>query len=445
MYKYFFTISLSLCCSITQAQTDEKQSISLEKAIEASIANAYTLKSAQTSVSIAKNNNNYGEAGRYPTITFGINSQNSYQMINNPASFLNGARILGFNATGNLDASWVLFEGFKVRITKDRFNLLQQQSEGNAQVILENLVAQTTKAFTQAQIQRERWRLNADLLRVSREKMTYIETRREYGQAVEFDRLQILDAYLNDSIQWAVQGISYELALQNLVLAMGFAPDALAEPADTLAYELPVYDWESLLQDLLDNNQQLKNLAITERIAQADIELRKTSLYPRITMNAGVSEQVGGNQVSGKEPLIPNDWRGSNTFTGYINFGFNYTIFNGGKLKRAVENAELQEEIATLNTKETKRNLSHQLRILWERYQQQQQIYALTVQLNENAQKNLTIAEEKFKLGTLNYFDFRTIQTNYIRSMNARQDAFLNAKTTEIDMLQLSGRLVKTE
>lgn len=445
MYKYFFTISLSLCCSITQAQTDEKQSISLEKAIEASIANAYTLKSAQTSVSIAKNNNNYGEAGRYPTITFGINSQNSYQMINNPASFLNGARILGFNATGNLDASWVLFEGFKVRITKDRFNLLQQQSEGNAQVILENLVAQTTKAFTQAQIQRERWRLNADLLRVSREKMTYIETRREYGQAVEFDRLQILDAYLNDSIQWAVQGISYELALQNLVLAMGFAPDALVEPADTLAYELPVYDWESLLQDLLDNNQQLKNLSITERIAQADIELRKTSLYPRITMNAGVSEQVGGNQVSGKEPLIPNDWRGSNTFTGYINFGFNYTIFNGGKLKRAVENAELQEEIATLNTKETKRNLSHQLRILWERYQQQQQIYALTVQLNENAQKNLTIAEEKFKLGTLNYFDFRTIQTNYIRSMNARQDAFLNAKTTEIDMLQLSGRLVKTE
>jgi outer membrane protein len=62
-----------------------------------------------------------------------------------------------------------------------------------------------------------------------------------------------------------------------------------------------------------------------------------------------------------------------------------------------------------------------------------------------NSTRNLEIAEERFKAGTLNYFDFRTIQINYFRTVNTVQDAFINAKNTELDMLLQSGLLMKKD
>ena len=77
------------------------------------------------------------------------------------------------------------------------------------------------------------------------------------------------------------------------------------------------------------------------------------------------------------------------------------------------------------------------------RYENQRALLAVSQQLANNASRNLAMAEERFKAGTLNYFDLRTIQINYIRSINALQDAYLNAKTTEIDLLLAAGELIK--
>jgi outer membrane protein TolC len=418
--------------------------ISLNEAIAQSLDQSYSLKIANKNLEIARNNNNMGEAGAYPTVNASLGVNNSFSNINNPTSFLNGASTVGNNSTLGVEAVWVLFDGYKVRLNKKRLDILEAQQSGSLKLAVEQQTSQVMRAYFNVQVQAKRLALNADLLALSRDKIRYIETRREYGQALEFDLLQVNDAYLNDSIQWLLQKNAHEIALQNLAIAMNLEPQTglFLSLSDTINLTLTTYNYEDLRNKLTANNQTLSNLKINETLAETQIELQKSNRYPRLQMNGGMSDQLSIAKISGL-PQIPTNFRGGTTFTGFVNFSLNYTIYNGGRIKRSIQNASLQKEIAALQRKDQERILLQQLQQNLYRYENQRALLALSQQLANNASRNLVMAEERFKAGTLNYFDLRTIQINYIRSINALQDAYLNAKTTEIDLLLAAGELIK--
>lgn len=438
-YKYI----LLLCFFFTEQVF--AQELSLSTAVETALNNAYSLKSGNTSIAIANKNNNWGEAGKYPTVTTSVSNSNTYSNIQNPTSFLNGAEVLGSNNTLAVDLQWVLFDGGRIKTTKNRLSVLVEQSKADVQVIVDNLAMQVSKAYYNVLIQQKRLNMLGELLKLSRDKISYLEAKREFGQATEFDMLQVRDAYLNDSIQWVLQQTNYNNAMQNLALAMGLeASEEIAfSLTDTLNYQLADYTFATMLEELKSNNRQIRAESVKMRLADLDIELQKSNLYPRIVLGANVSEQLNISRIEGKQPQIPNDWRGGSTTSAAINLGINYTIYNGGKIKRSIEVAELRRNISDFNIKDLERRLSQQLRIAYNLYQNQRNILTLSQEMLKNSSKNLAIAEERFKAGTLNFFDFRTIQINYFRSINTVQDAFLNAKNTEFDMLLQSGTLTK--
>jgi outer membrane protein TolC len=438
-------VAAYLCASVAYnfSQAQELK-ISLNEAIAQALDQSYSLKIANKNLEIARNNNNMGEAGAYPTVNANLAVNNSFSNINNPTSFLNGASTLGNNSTLAVEASWVLFDGYKVRINKKRLEILEAQQSGSLKLAVEQQTSLVMRAYFNVQVQAKRLGLNADLLALSRDKISYIEAKRAYGQALEFDLLQVNDAYLNDSIQWLLQKNAHEVALQNLAIAMNLEPQTglLLSLSDTINLTLPTYSYEELRNKLTANNQTLSNLKISETLAETQIELQKSNRYPRLQMNGGLSDQLTIAKISGL-PQIPTNFRGGTTFTGFVNFSLAYTIYNGGRIKRSIQTASLQKEIAGLQRKDQERVLLQQLQQNLYRYENQRALLAVSQQLANNASRNLAMAEERFKAGTLNYFDLRTIQINYIRSINALQDAYLNAKTTEIDLLLAVGELIK--
>jgi outer membrane protein len=435
------SVSFLLSCNFLNAQTN----LSLSQAIETALGNANNLKIAKLNTSSAEMQNNWGEAGRYPTISANLNNSNTYNNIQNPTSFLNGAQLLGTGATATVDLQWTLYDGGRVRSTKDRLAVLAEQTGMNEQVVVDNVAQQVAKAYFNALVQQKRLEVLADVLGLSKDKIKYIEAKQEFGQAGEFDLLQIQDAYLNDSIQWLLQKVNYENALQNLSLAMGMevGTDTDLNLTDSLNYLLPAYEFDALKEDLINNNAQMKVEQANIRISELDIKLQEANQYPRISMGANVSEQLTLNQINGRQPQIPNDWQGGTTFSAGVNFTVSYTIYNGGRIKRGIELAQLRRQIANTNLNELERSLTQQLKIALNRYASQQEVLSLSQALLSNAKRNLNIAEERFKANTLNYFDFRTIQINYIRALTTVQDAFLNAKTTEFDLLLLTGKLME--
>ena len=422
-----------------------QEPLSLTQAVETAISNAYTLKIAEKNKEIATKNNRWGEAGRYPTVTASINNANNYSSINNPTSFLNGADLLSSNGTFGLDAQWTLFDGGRVHVTKSKLAMLVEQSGVDAKVIADNVAKEVSKAYFNVLVQQKRLSMQKQLLTLSRDKIKYIEAKREYGQATEFDLLQIKDAYLNDSIQWLIQQTNYRNATQNLALAMGLDMGVEQEiiPTDTLSYNAKAYDFEALKSDMLNSNQQIRAERVKMRIAEFDVSLQKANLYPKISLGASLSEQLALTQINGKQPQISNEWKGGSTFAAGLNLSITYTIFNGGKIRRAIEVADLRRQISSLNILDLERKLGQQLKIAHNLYLNQNAVLALSQQMLANSERNLMIAEERFVAGTLDDFDFRTIQINYVRSVNTVQDAFLNAKNTEFDLLLLSGTLLK--
>ena len=113
---------LLLIISATVAQ----EPLTLNDAIAKALENNYGIIIMQQNQRISEIRNNWGTAGRYPYINLTAGDDNSYN-INNTENFANNR----FSAGANLN--WTLFDGFIVKINKQRFEELEQLSKQNRQ------------------------------------------------------------------------------------------------------------------------------------------------------------------------------------------------------------------------------------------------------------------------------------------------------------------------
>ena len=134
---------------------------------------------------------------------------------------------------------------------------------------------------------------------------------------------------------------------------------------------------------------------------------------------------------------------GAKTFTGFINFAATYPIFDAGVRRKRIENAKTEELIAQHSISDLKRSLNNQLANTLATYNTQKRLVEVTTALAANARRNLEIAEERFRGGLINSFDYRTIQVSYINASQQRLTALFNLKNTETELIRLIGGLVR--
>lgn len=416
--------------------------INLQQAIDIGLKSSYLVAIAEKNVQITKNNNNIAEAGGLPVVNANLAANNGFSNINNPTSFLNGAKTLVNTTTPSIDASWVIYEGGKVAVNKERLALLALQQQGQVKIAVENVILAVSKNYYATLVQKKRLELCGELLKMSREKIAYIDARREYGAAGEFDKIQIYDAYLNDSVVWISQYNNYQIALQNLSIAMNIEQNDFFDYnlTDTINFNLAVYEVAQLKTKLLSNNQKINNLKVAELLSINQIKLQKVGNYPKISLSSSIGEQLTLVRIQGLQPRFGDNWNKGSTFNTSLNLAVSYNLYNGGKLKRGINNSILLQEISVLQRKEEERVQTQNLQLAIFRYNNQKKLLNLQLSLVENAAKNLYLAEERYKSNVLNFFDLRTIQSNYIRATNGLQDAFLNAKNTEMDILMMIGK-----
>jgi outer membrane protein len=422
-----------------------QEPLSLEQAVETGLRNSYQIEIAERNQEIAANNNDWGQAGRYPTVSLSLNNRNGYNAQRNPASFLEEFTSVRGAAIGGLDVTWLLFDGGRVKLTKEQLAKLEMQSEGELAIALENTIQNIMLAYYQAQIQQEQLNVLAEVLQLSGDRVAYQELRKEYGQASTFDLLQTQDAYLNDSSNFLLQLNNVAASMRNLNLAMGVDDISKTyELTDAITFEAPEYDPNALQEQLLSNNNQLANLFINRDLAQINTDLQRTALSPTVSLNTGATYEQSILYSGITNPRTGEAFGsvGANNFNYYLNFSATYNLFDGGNRKRAVENAQLQEINVQNSIDDLQRNLLTQLQNTLATYNSQKQVVAITESLVENARRNLEIGEERFRGGLINSFDYRTIQLSYINASQSQLNAYFNLKNTELELMRLVGALV---
>ena len=427
-----------------QAQSAD---LSLAEAVNQALQNHLQIKISDANQAIAQNNNSWEAAGRFPTISLILNSQNSYTNANNPANVALPESIsYGTGVNGTLDATWVLFDGFKVRINKQQLELLETQSFGNTNIVVENIMQNVILAYYQAKLAEDQLEVVGEVLTLSADRVAYQELRQDYGQASTFDILQTQDAFLSDSSNYILQQNNFRAAIQNLNRAMGVTDISQTYTlTDQLNGDAPALDLEDLEQRLLNRNNSLQNAAINLELANINTELAESNRAPRISFSTGLSYDLSVDKINGINIFTGEEFGTltGNTLNAYGNLSASYSIYSGNSRQRAIENAQVQQLMSAWSLEDLQQDLLLQLKLAYDTYNNQTQLVALNEALVENARQNLLISEERFKGGLINSFDYRTIQLSYINANQALLNAIFNLKNTETNLMRLTGDLVR--
>jgi len=447
--KNYLTSLLLLCSGLLSAQAIP---LSLSDAVQRGLENNYQIRIATNAVAIAENNDDWALAGRYPTINFSLSPGISFRDNTNPASIVSKSSVFSYNAAPGANLDWTLFNGHRVRFTKAQSERQVELSAGQLKLQVENTVQQVIQAYNNALVQRDRITVLEQVLQLSRDRIEYQEVRREFGQAGAFDAIQATDAYLNDSTNLVLQQVAYENALRDLFLVIGEEnPTLEVQLTDELRAPITLYDREALSQRLLASNRSLQNLLVNRELANLNTKITESAKAPTIGLNAGLSyawDVQTGTQTfdfGGDQPPNELDLPGVAARTLNANVGVivNYLLFDGGARKRRIETAQLQEINAQLDYEANKQNLLMLLNNTLSTFDNQLQVLSLTEQLIENAGRNLSIAEERFKGGVITSFDYRQVQISYINATFSRLSAMQNLKNTETELLRLTGQIVE--
>ncbi|MFN7115434.1 MAG: TolC family protein [Saprospiraceae bacterium] len=442
-------LTLTFLCALTAAFNQE--SLSLQQAIALGLQNNYQIQIAERQLEITQNRNDWSIAGYYPTLDGTLNFNNGYNNADNtqnPASFVRRSNLISSNLQPGVELNWTLYNGSRVRLTKQQLEQLERLSQGNVQIAVEGTIQNIILAYYQALVQQEQLRVREEVLKLSKERLDYTIARQEFGQAASFDVLQSQDAYINDSTSYLIQRNTLDNAFRNLNLAMGV--DELSrryQLSDALEFDAQNYAIDDLRTRMLANNRTLQNLFINRELAQLDTRLVESTRMPVVGLRAGGTYNINRNHF-GSSTLANGDERdlggvGTRNFNTFVNFGLVHNIFDWGVRRRNIENARVQEIIAQLDIEDFKRNVSTELENTLATYNNQKQLVQVTNQLVENARRSLEIAEDRFNAGLVNIFDYRQVQLSYINATQARLNAIFNLKTTETDLIRLVGGLVR--
>lgn len=445
--------------------------LTLEDVIQRGLKNNFDIQIQNNQVEIARNNNNPGQAGRYPTISLLLSSTNA--LVNRvPANpFAVPGTSLSNSLPGQVDIGWVIFNGFAVSINKEQLDRLQKQSEGNASIVVQNTLQTIILAYSQVLLEKERLEVRKKLLDLSRTRYDQVRLRKDVGSAITFDVLQEESNFLTDSGNYVLQSLNFRNAVRNLNVLINDRVEKTYTFPQPLRFTAPTFVYADLEEKMNRNNFNLRNQYITQDILRGNTQLAKAPLYPSFNLNMGgtgsldwlranfrptvpsvtsipVKSTVGYLQDDPAQPVINTTYLpeartvDGNSYGAYANFTLRWTLFNGGQIKRSIENAKTRERIGQQTTDQLKLSLQRDLQIAYDLFEQRKQIVEITRTNQRATELNLSLAEERYRVGYINAIDLRLIQLNYQNATLANLEAIYNLIDVYTDLMSLTGSIV---
>lgn len=430
LFQLFF-----LCLGISAwAQTP----LSLDDAIARGLENNLQIRIAELSADISANNNTWGQTNAVPVIglTGSFNNSISDQS-QNPTAFIQD-RLESTSLQYGANLNWTLFDGFGMFATKRQLEVLEEQSEGNAALVIENTLQGIILAYYQASLEQSKLEVLSDVIRLSRDRLNYMQVRQEMGASSTFEILQFENAIVADSTNYLMQELAVVNATRNLNLLMNEPVDTPWEFTTELTDPDVAYVLDDLAARMASSNQQMKNQYLNVRLIEEDVNRARSALYPVVTFQAGVNQTDSKFQVSELEAE-------GTTLNYFGNFVLSFNLFNGGKARRALQNAKIQEEISALSFAELDLRLSAELRNSLDRYQAQQRIYSMSSQNALNAERMMNIANDRFQNGVINSFDYRDVQLAYVNANTLELENLFNLLSTHTNLVRLTGGLLRAK
>ena len=420
--------------------------LSLIQAIQIGLEENYGIQIADKRLRKARNSNTTGQAGLLPALSLNLNSNNSASTNDNPAAFLKGTSISNrMNPAINLE--WTLFNGFRARITKNRLDALESELKGAVDILIENTIQSIILAYYVTLLERNR----SDILKItllkSKDLYHYSLSKKELGITGTADILNDQSAFLSDSINYINQVFNYRKILRSLNILLNSKDiDQEYILTDKLTIEPRQIHFETLKQEALDNNSDLKKEYLKLKVLDYDHALAMSSRSPRINLSTGYDFNLNRQDLSNAKFADGRSGPGqaiisSNSIIA-ANLTFNFKLFDGGKIKNAIKNAVLDQEIQQLTIEDMKRTITRNVTENFDIYNSRRAVKRLSTESIKVAKLNLDINSERYRQGIINSFEYSALQLTYRNAALTDLSATYNLISSYISLMRISGEII---
>lgn len=431
-YTIAIFIVLLLSAELIQAQVNNQQSaseLSLSQAIEKTLANNYGIILSEQNIATSEISNSWGQAGRYPSIDLSLSSVNNLSTSSDVSTGIN-------RITGGANLRWTLFNGFKVNLTKEKLESLEELAHGSSGITIENTIQDLIEAYYIVLLQTERYMVYAKMMEVSKDRLDAEEERRDLGGSVTYEVLKSKNLYLNDQYNLLNQEILIKSSFRNLNFIMAEDSDANWILTESFEHRAEEYISDDLVQKALSNNKTLKNQYLYLQLSKSAVKLADAAYFPSVSLSTGAD-----NGFTNQFTINQGNSTG-NTFTPYANLTLSYNLYSGGARKRAQQIAEVEKETSEIEIVEMKHFVSNQLKNELDAYNVTKIQLEVATESLEAAELNLDIAAEKLRSGAINSFNYRDIQVIYLNTAIQKLQATYALIRLHTNLTRLIGGIV---
>ena len=434
------TLFLVWIWSITGAWAQTQESLNLEKALELGLENNLQIKIGVENQTLRSLDKKIA-AGNFFMPTLNANYLRSFSTEDVTQTFVSdpeNPREIDAAKSRNKAYSFVGIYGFRPEslVTMRRLGLLEEISELEAKIIVENTIAGISTAYYRLILELQRFKVLEQTLALSKASLEIAQAQYELGGAGKRDFLAAQVDYNGDSSLLMTQYQVIQNARVNLNELLATDPST-----DYLIQDSTISIGKTLSLDELVENAFLDNkllLANQRRNNDAFLQLKELQAQrlPALNLNSSFNNSVFNSDAGF---LIQNERQGLN-YGGTITFN----LFSGLTLNRRIQSAKVNQRIQDYSLEQFEIQLKSDLQRAYNTYDNNLGLLSIEQKNYQVAKENSEIALERFRLGIASYLEFRDAQVNLLSAENRLITSVYQIKEQEIELLRLSGNLFFT-
>ena len=410
--------------------------LTLEEAINRALTNNFGIQMGQNDATIARNNVTKGNAGFEPNLNLVVTENPSMGFLNQKLG--NGTEANRTNFSNNLNAglqmSWTLYDGKRMYFTLDRLKELQAIGELGIKIRSEQIVYDVMRAYYNIVRQQELYRGLREQLDLYEERERLARTRLDVGKGNQLDVLQAQGDLNVQKTQLLRQKQLIDIGKLALKQVITEGIDFVFEVRDSFGI-IKNMDYNALKSSALSRNVNIELLKRQGGVSNLIMKEFEAQRKPRITFNPAFTI---GRQDNTAGLFLLNQNAGLNA-----GVTLTYPILDGNNLKRQVENSRIDIETNKIRQKELSYNIETNLIIAYQNYLNAIEILRGEEENMRIAKESTVIAMERYRLSRSTVLELKQIQQGYEAAVTRAVGAKFDAKNAEIEMMRLSGALIK--
>jgi outer membrane protein len=436
-----------VCLTLLSFTVKAQRVISLQQAVDLTLANNLTIKQAVVNESLANEDYKQSKYNMLPSVT--ANPQASYNFGRSPnltTYTYSSQSFLYIN--GQASVSVTLFQGGQLRnqILQNKLQLdVNKTSTSKVKNdLLLNVVTDYLTILT-----------DQDLVIAAKQQIDLAKITLDRAQK-NFDQQ---NATMADLAQAKAQVSTAELNLTNAQNQVDLAILILKQymemdPATEIAVEKPdiskltnvrtLYDATEVIKTAFNTNPDIKLAELQQQTSAQAIKVARAAYYPTVSLFGGVgsnysnqnkqkvigvapfTQQIGTVQATGHPVVTTGIQPVYGPFTNQFGDNFNQSIglsvqipiFNRFTARTSVRKAKLNYQNAELATQIAKNNLSKTIIQAVLDLEAAEKSYLSATQTFNSNKEALNITKQRYDAGFVNTLDYNTAVTNFNKSQN---------------------------